>query len=100
MRKLPFSYESIREVYDKENRKGNVDLAILPTDYCDLIKTIHDKRLELSRLRKISTKKMDDDSRAAHYSLISSMKDEIKDLCDLKENQLSEILLDVERKNQ
>ncbi len=98
MRKLPFSYESIREVYDKENRKGNVDLAILPTDYCDLIKTIHDKRLELSRLRKISTKRMDDDSRAAHYSLISSMKDEIKDLSDLKEKQLSEILLDVERK--
>lgn len=98
MRKLPFSYESIREVYDKENRKGNIDLAVLPTDYCDLIKNIHEKRLELSRLRKISTKKMDDDGRAVHYSLISMIKNEIQVLSDIKETRLSEILLNVERK--
>lgn len=91
----PFTYDSIREVYDKENRKGNIVLSILPNDYQDLIKDIRDKRNRLSELRKISTKKMDDDTKAAHLSQIDILRVEIRKQSDNKETRLREILLSI-----
>lgn len=98
MRKLPFSYDAIREVYDKENRKGNIDLSILPTEYQNLIKLIHEKRAELSHMRKLSIKKMVSDARAAHLSQIETKKEDLKELSIGKENLLTNILLEIEKK--
>lgn len=91
----PFTYDSIREVYDKENRKGNIELTMLPNDYQDIIKDIHDKRRRLSELRKLSTKKMADDAKAAHLYQIDNLREEIKILYENKETRLNEILISI-----
>lgn len=98
MRKLPFSYDAIREVYDTENRRGNMDLSLLPTEYQNLIKLIHEKRAELSNMRKVSAKKMDSDAQAAHLSQIETKKEELKELAIDKENLLTTILLEMEKR--
>lgn len=97
MRKSPFSYESIREVYDRENRKGRIDLTLLPTKYCDVIHSIQDIREEFQKLKKISIKKMDKDAKDAYHTLLNTMHDETKRLHELKDLCLKEILLNVER---
>lgn len=98
MRKLQFSYESIREVYDMESRKANIDVILLPEEYQNLIKTIRDKRIELSDLKRVSIKKMDADAQAAHYAQIDSVKEEIKQLSINKEESLTAFLHEIERK--
>ncbi|MBD5260595.1 MAG: RNA-directed DNA polymerase [Bacteroides sp.] len=97
MRKNPFSYDAIRDVYDKENRKGNINLSMLPADYCDIIQNIQDKRRELFRLKRISIKKMDTHTKATHLSQLSRIKKEISHLYEIKENRLEELLRNIEK---
>lgn len=92
MRRHPYSYEAIREVYDLENRKGNINIDMLPIAYKELLGVIKEKRVELNELRRRKVSSLDKDAKDAHFNLILEKKRNIKELLKQKDFQLEDYL--------
>ncbi len=92
MKRHPYSYDAIREVYDLENRKGNINIDMLPETYRDLLAEIKDKRSELNELRHQNVRTLDKDAKDAYYNLVLEKRRKIRELLKQKDSQLEEFL--------
>jgi hypothetical protein len=69
-----FSLSSIRDIYDRESRKGNIDIKKMPDNYRNILADIHDKTVCLNKLRKQSTRDLSQTDKIEHSQQIANLK--------------------------
>jgi hypothetical protein len=91
-----FSLSSIREIYDRESRKGNINIKKMPEKYKNILTTIHDKTDSLNKLRKKSTRDLSETDKIEHNQQIANLKEDIFNLRQQKESELTLFLEGIE----